>query len=104
MRHEYADAYIRAVLDGEAERVRTAEAGSRNSTLNLAAFLLGQLVGAGRVPEQEALHVLQGAAAVHVGVQGFTEREMRRTIQSGLTAGVRRPRYVTRPPRRGAGA
>jgi hypothetical protein len=30
VRHEYADAYIRAVLDGEAERIRTAAAGSRN--------------------------------------------------------------------------
>ena len=102
--HEYPDAYIRAVLNGEAERVRTAPPGSRNSTLNLAAFLLGQLVGAGRVPEQKASHVLEDAAAAHVGVQGFTEREMRATIRSGLTAGIRRPRYLTRPPRRGADA
>jgi hypothetical protein len=72
--------------------IRTAATGSRKSTLNLAAFLLGQIVGAGRVPERVAWHVLQEAASVHVGVRDFTEREMLRTIHSGLTAGARKSR------------
>lgn len=39
VRREYGDAYVRAVLTGEAERIRTASPGSRNSTLNLAAMV-----------------------------------------------------------------
>jgi hypothetical protein len=91
-RYGCPDAYIRAALEGEAERVRAAAVGSRNDTLNLSAFLLGQLVGAGRLPEQEAWHALQTAAAGFVGVQGFTELEMHQTIKSGLAGGARKRR------------
>lgn len=37
--------YLRAIMDDHAERVRVAPSGSRNNTLNIAAFVLGQLVG-----------------------------------------------------------
>jgi hypothetical protein len=94
--------YLRAIVVGESERVRTAKAGARNNALNTAAYLLGQLVGSGEISQQEAWRVLQEASAVHLGVRRFTEREMRATIKSGLTAGIRRPRYLTRQPRRGA--
>ena len=96
--------YVQAILQGEAERVRTARSGSRNNALNIAAYLLGQLVGSGEIRQQEAVSVLQAAASVHIGIEHFTEREMHRTITSGLTAGLRRPRYLTRQARRGADA
>jgi siderophore synthetase component len=99
-----AKQYLRAVLEGEAERVRTAAQGSRNNALNLASYLLGQLVGSGEIAEQEARSVLEEAASVHLSVDGFNEREMHQTIRSGLTAGMRKPRYLTRQPRRGADA
>jgi bifunctional DNA primase/polymerase-like protein len=81
--------YIRTILRGESDRIRTAEPGTRNNALNMAAFRLGQLVGRGELTEQEAMHILTDGASVHVGIHGFTESEMHRTIQSGLTAGQR---------------
>jgi hypothetical protein len=87
-RHQ--DRCLRAVLEGEAERVRTAAPGSRNNELNIAAYLLGQLAGSGRITERDAWDILQAAARKHVGTQGFTESEMKRTIQSGLTAGMQK--------------
>jgi hypothetical protein len=99
---QHADHYLAAILQGETARVRTAPPGARNNALNVAAYLLGQLVGSGAISEADARFVLQEAASVHVGVSGFTEQEMHRTITSGLTAGVRCPRYLT--PRSGRGA
>jgi hypothetical protein len=88
----HQDHYLRAILHGEAERVRTAAPGSRNSALNIASFLLGQLVGHGRITEHDVWDTLRTAARKHIGIQGFTESEMDRTIRSGLTAGVRKGR------------
>lgn len=81
--------YIRAILREESERIITARPGTRNNTLNIAAFRLGQLVGSGLLTEQQALSLLGDGARVHVGIDGFTEAEMHRTIKSGLSAGQR---------------
>jgi hypothetical protein len=86
---QYQDRYLKAILEGEADRVRTAAPGSRNNALNVAAFILGQLVANGKIRELDAWQVLHPAARKHIGIQGFTESEMNRTIQSGLTAGIR---------------
>jgi hypothetical protein len=43
--------YLRAILEGEVERVRSARPGSRNHALNTAAFIMGQFVGSGRSPK-----------------------------------------------------
>jgi hypothetical protein len=80
---------VNATLEREAQRVRTATVGSRNSTLNIAAFLLGKLAGSGKITEREAWNILQTAAHSHIGRHGFTESEMNRTIRSGLAAGIR---------------
>jgi hypothetical protein len=85
----YSERYLQAILDGEARRITSAHPGSRNNALNIAAFRLGKLVGRGELTEQEAVHLLTEGARVHVGLQGFTEGEMHRTIRSGLTAGHR---------------
>jgi Bifunctional DNA primase/polymerase, N-terminal len=93
MRH-YRDHYLRAILDGEAERVRTAAPGSRNNALNIAAFILGQLVGGAELSESQARAILWRGVRTHLGVDGFNIDEAERTITSGLTAGALRPRLV----------
>jgi hypothetical protein len=80
---------VQAILEREVQRVRTATVGSRNSALNIAAFLLGKLAGSGKITEADAWHILQTAAQRHIGFQGFTGSEMDRTIRSGLAAGIR---------------
>ena len=77
-----------AALHGEALRVAGTREGTRNDTLNRAAFALGQLVASGLLPELSVITALADAAA-HAGLP---ERETRRTIRSGMTAGSRRPR------------
>ena len=81
---------VPAIVAREARRVRTALVGSRNSALNTAAFLIGKLVGAGKITEADGWGILQTAAKKHIGDHGFTYSEMNRTIWSGLTAGIRR--------------
>ena len=83
-------AYCEAAIDAELAKVRTAPKGARNNTLNEAAFALGQLVGAGWVPEAEMGAMLMNAAADC----GLGEVESRKTVQSGLRAGVREPREM----------
>lgn len=89
----HPDAYVRAVLAGETKRICSAEPGLRNSTLNRAAFRLGQLVASDRLTSSDAWQALSVAAAVHVGVRGFTHAEIERTIRSGLRAGQQQPRH-----------
>lgn len=83
--NRWADAALRAELN----QVRTAAEGTRNNTLNRAAFKLGQLVAAGLLPELNVHHDLISAATT----AGLSAREARATIASGLTAGARNPRY-----------
>jgi Bifunctional DNA primase/polymerase, N-terminal len=93
-RQRVAGHYLRAILEGEGKRVRSATPGSRNDALNTAAFILGQLVGSGGITEEHAWSLLRNAAQVHVGVNGFTEGEVELTIESGLAAGMQRPRCI----------
>jgi len=78
-----------AALTAEVGRVRSAPQGSRNHTLNRAAFSLGQLVAAGYLDDDTVRHELT-AAALQVGLTG---REIRTTVASGLRAGTRLPRH-----------
>jgi hypothetical protein len=79
-----------AALSAECAAVRTAPAGSRNHTLNRAAFKLGQLVGAGKLNRSEVALALFSAAAQLVADDG--EPSVNRTIESGLAAGINSPR------------
>jgi hypothetical protein len=83
-----AAAYAMAALRDETRRVATAREGTRNNTLNTAAFNLGQLAAAGLLPAHQARTALTRAAAQ----AGLPDREARQTIQSGMTAGARFPR------------
>jgi hypothetical protein len=57
--------------------------GTRNDTLNRAAFALGRLVGAGMLDAWAVRRELEEAARY----AGLGRTETRRTIRSGLTAG-----------------
>jgi hypothetical protein len=78
---------VLAVLEREASRVRTATPGTRNSTLNRAAFHLGQMAAVGALDRSAIEAALTGAALA----AGLEEREVERTIRSGLEAGLSNP-------------
>lgn len=80
--------YARAALDGETEKVMTAANGTRNHTLNEAAFSLGQLVAGGELDEQLVIAELTAAARL----VGLGDAEIGSTIRSGLAGGARSPR------------
>ena len=79
------DRYSAAALDGECDNVQAAAEGTRNHTLNAAAFSLGQLVGAGRLEREEVRQALLASTSL-------SEFEADRTIESGLDAGMKKPR------------
>lgn len=81
-------AWARAALDDEANRVRTASEGTRNSTLNRAAFCLGQIIGAGHLDAETVEQILIDNALA----AGLGARESRTTVRSGLRAGMISPR------------
>jgi Bifunctional DNA primase/polymerase, N-terminal len=81
-------AYAMAALRDETRLVAAARPGTRNDTLNRAAFNLGQLTAAGLLPSLAIVSALAGAAER----AGLPADEARRTIRSGLAAGARRPR------------
>jgi hypothetical protein len=95
--HQRATAYAMAALREETCRVAAAAEGTRNDTLNLAAFNLGQLVAARLLPAATVTTSLADAA-IHAGLP---EAEARRTIRSGMTAGARHPRQNPTPRTRG---
>jgi hypothetical protein len=80
--------YALAALEREADGVRTALPGMRNATLNRAAFCLGQLVATRDLDRTTVEAALTGAALD----AGLGEREVERTIRSGLEAGLAHPR------------
>lgn len=91
--------YLEAALAGELERVATARPGTRNDTLNRAAFRLGQLAGAGLGTLDELAGPLLDAALR----AGLTEHEAMATVRSGLRAGSRQPKAPRRQIRPSGG-
>jgi putative DNA primase/helicase len=85
--------YAAVALKEECEKVRSAQKGTRNSTLNDAAFSLGQLIGGGELGQWEVENELL-SAAVSIGLP---PSEAKATIKSGLDAGVREPRSAPPP-------
>jgi hypothetical protein len=96
-------AYLRAVVDGEARAVAAAPVGARHTTLLRAARRLGQWVGGRALDEADARGVLTLAAQGYLGVAGYTTRQVDRDITDGLVYGAARPRHphdiVDRPAR-----
>ncbi len=84
------DAWARAALTGETETVSNAPEGTRNQTLNRAAFCLGQIVATGALDLTTVESVLFASACR----AGLGEAEARKTLHSGLTAGMDHPRLA----------
>lgn len=75
-------------LQAEVEAVTTATEGTRNHTLNRAAFNLGQLVAGGHLNE----HTVTAALTIAAHDTGLSPRETEATIRSGLKGGQQHPR------------
>jgi Bifunctional DNA primase/polymerase, N-terminal len=80
--------YGRAALVRERAAVAASQPGSRNTTLNRAAFNLGQLVAGGLLEVEQVRAVLLAAALD----AGNPEAKARATIESGLRGGAAKPR------------
>lgn len=89
--------YGRAALEAETAIVAGAIEGTRNDRLNTAALKLGSLVAGGDLNEHEVRNALLDAALA----VGLSETEATATINSGMSAGMARPRTAPeRPPTR----
>lgn len=86
------DNYARVVLERECAAVATAKPGTRNHTLNRAAFSLGQLVAGGLLKEAEVSDRLYGAAIACGLAKDDGARAAWNSIASGLGAGKKQPR------------
>jgi hypothetical protein len=80
--------YAATAFDGEVAKVRVAPEGQRNQTLVGAAFSLGQLVATGTLDPNDVAGALLTAAVA----AGLPTTESLRTIQSGMRAGIDKPR------------
>lgn len=83
-----ASKYAAAALRYEAEKVGSAQEGTRNATLNRAAFSLGGLIASGMLTREDVESVLYQAATV----VGLGEEEIYATLNSGINAGMKHPR------------
>lgn len=91
--------YAAAALTDECRLVSQAADGQRNVALNRAAFNLGQLVGAEAIGRARVEAALIEAAAASGLIAEDGEDTVRRTIRSGLDAGVAQPRTIPEPTR-----
>lgn len=80
--------WAQTALDAECGRVALAAEGTRNETLNAAAFNLGQIVGSGNLDAGDVTTQLVAAATR----AGLSQNEAEATIRSGLQSGVLTPR------------
>lgn len=85
--------YVRAAFDREVNAVALAPNGTRNPTLNRAAFSLFQIVAAGELDAGTVESALLDAATG----AGLSETEVRRTLQSARDAGLKSPRQMPAP-------
>ncbi|ACA15749.1 RecA-family ATPase-like protein [Methylobacterium sp. 4-46] len=90
------ESYAQAALDRECEGLAATRSG-RNNQLNLAAFNIGQLVGAGKLDRNSAERCLFEAATANGYVQKDGAAAARATIRSGLSKGELEPRTTPAP-------
>lgn len=88
--------YAQTAFHRESAAVRSATEGTRNDTLNRAAFNLGQLVAGGALDAGEVEAELLASARI----AGLPEREAVSTIASGMKAGAEKPRTAPERPQR----
>lgn len=80
-----SDRYALAALRGESARVRSADNGERNRTLNAAAWAMGRLIASGLVDRRTVEAELTDAALS----VGLGEREIAATLKSAIEARLR---------------
>src|SRR6516162_2513388 len=90
-----AKTWAKAALERECKAVASAQPGTRNTTLNTAAFNLFQIVAGGGLDEQEVRDRLFEAAETCRLVADDGVAAVEATIESGAQAGRKQPR--TRP-------
>jgi hypothetical protein len=83
--------YAGAALSAEIMSVTSAVEGTRNDTLNRAAFSIGTLVGAGLLGRDEVCTRLVEAAVA----SGLPEHESKATVERGVRDGIAHPREVS---------
>lgn len=88
--------YALTALDHACTTIANAPDTNRNNTLNTEAFGIGQLVGSGLLTRFEAERQLLAAALA----SGLERPSAEATIESGLTAGISKPRKLTEEPLR----
>jgi ABC-type multidrug transport system fused ATPase/permease subunit len=97
-----AKAWAKAALERECKAVASAQPGTRNTTLNTAAFNLFQIIAGGGLDEQEVRDRLFEAAEVCGLVADDGTASVEATIDSGAQAGKRQPRTRPQPLSQGA--
>jgi hypothetical protein len=80
--------WAETAFHSELAKVRHAQEGTRNDTLNRSAFALGQIVGGGRLALEQVRRALIAAGMF----AGLPEAEVRRTVDGALKAGIAQPR------------
>jgi putative DNA primase/helicase len=90
-------ARARGALDDECKKVASAQPGTRNNTLNTAAFNLFQLVASGELDEQEVRDRLFEAAETCALVTDDGAPSVLATINSGAAASRQQPRSQSQP-------
>lgn len=91
-------AYLRSAKQQQIARVTGATMGTRNDALYMSAQCLGQFIGAGELERGEIEALLLNAAIT----TGLPEIEAQKTIASGITAGMAKPRRVPPAPEKKA--
>lgn len=86
--------YAAAALERECRAVAEAPQGTRNDTLNRAAFNLGGLIGAGALDEGDVVRALEGAARWEA--PGCSAGDAKK-IADGIAAGRAEPREIPPP-------
>lgn len=86
-----ATAYAQAALNAELTNIAYATDGTRNDTLNRAAFNMAQLIAGGQISADQVQDALVSAARAI----GLGEREIAGTIRSGFAKGQMRARTPT---------
>jgi len=89
--------YVQAAIEKECASVAGTAEGSRNDTLNAAAFSLGTLVGGGYVDRDTVDQALRQAAQECLLMADDIESTLA-TIASGLDAGIAEPRTIEDRP------
>lgn len=90
---ERATAYARKALESECEAVATAQRGTRNDTLNKAAFRMGRHVGAGAI-DPGSVHAALRRAGLACGLPADeVELVLRDNDNAALTTGQALPRH-----------